>query len=120
MSSAGLSLTAPPQTMQPPFPLDDAPDGRRIELDRGHGLHGVGRAGRRCDRARRVFGIVRPSAATIAHDDRRGAIAGKPADAMLVHDDAGRPSQPFAGLDHRMGQREDLLVVERRGRRKRS
>ena len=34
---------------------------------------------------------------------------------MLVDDDAGRPTQPFARLHHRVGQREDFLVVERPG-----
>ena len=34
---------------------------------------------------------------------------------MLVHDDAGRPSQPFAHLHHRVGQRKNLLMIERAG-----
>ena len=93
------------------FALDHAPDRRGIEIDRRQRLHGVGGAGRRGDRARRRLRHHEAERGDDRDDDRRGAVAGQAADAVLVDHGAGGPLQAIAGLDHRTGERQHLLVV---------
>ncbi len=57
------------------FGLDDAAHGGNIEIDGRQGLHCVGRARRRGDRARRGLGHEEPQARDDSDHDWRGAIA---------------------------------------------
>jgi hypothetical protein len=112
MSSAGLSRTEPPQTMQAPVRLDGAPHRGDVEIDRGQHLHRVRRAGRGRDRARRGLGHRQPAGRDDGHDEQRRAVARQAADAMFVHDPVAAPVQPFPHVDHRPRQRDGLVEIE--------
>ena len=57
------------------------------DIDPGQHFHGVGRAGRRGNRARGGLGNGEPVRRHDRDDDHRGAVARNAADAMLVDDD---------------------------------
>jgi hypothetical protein len=79
-------------------------NGDRVEIHRGQRFHRVRRSCRRGDGSRGCFGHGQPQASYDCHDDRRGAVAGKPANGMFVDDDLRVPTQGVAGLDHCVSQ----------------
>ena len=113
MSSAGLSLTAPPHTTHPPSRSTT----RRIAAvssRRRHGLHGVGGSRRRRDRPRRC---LRHHEAERSHDATMSGVVRLPGSppAQCLSTRCRPAIEPFARLHHRVGQREHFLVIERPG-----
>ena len=95
------------------FALDHLADGGNVEVDRCKHLHRVRRAGRRGDRPRRCLGHDQALRGHDRDDDRRGAIARQSTDAMLVDDDLFGPLQSLADIDHRPGQADRFVRIER-------
>ncbi len=94
------------------FTLHDAAHGRHVEGDWRHGLHGVRRAGGGRDAARRRLWHEEPGGDDDRDDDHRRAVAGKPADGVLVDDDRPRPRQAVADIDHRAREGDRLGLIE--------
>src|SRR3546814_3428916 len=73
----------------------------------------MGGPGRGRNRARRCLGHGEVASRCDGDNDRRGPVAGKTPDTMLVDDDLARPAQTVAGVDHGLGERVGFVLVKR-------
>ena len=98
------------------FLVHHALDRGQVEIDGCQCLHGVRGAGRRGDGARGRLGHHQTVGCDDRDHDRRGPVARQSTNAVLVHDHRHVPRQAVPDVDHRCGQVDGLLLIQRQGR----